>query len=84
MLKDYFESYEEKGWLDALYSSGEWIEQMELQEQRSFENIIINYFNGQSTTIIMIEDILCDGLGRIIFFHAIGKNIKVARFKKKL
>ncbi len=51
MFKGYFESYEEKGWLNALYSSDEWIEQMELQEQRPFENVIINYFNGQSTPI---------------------------------
>jgi len=83
LFEGYFEPYEEEGWLDALYGSDEWIEQMEMHEKRSFKNVIANYLNGINAPAIIIENMVCDGYGRIIFFHVIGKKVPVAKFKLK-
>ncbi len=80
LFKGYFEPHKEEGWLDTLYGSDEWIEQMEYHEHRPFKNVINNYLSGEIAPIIIINDVVCDGYGRIIFYHAIGRNVPAIKF----
>ena len=74
---------QEKGWLSASFEKDEWIRELKKAEVRDLKGIVTKYFNGTLAPAILINDKLCDGFGRCIFYHAIGKDILVAKFYSK-
>ena len=75
LLKDIYPLNQERGWLAASYEKEEWIKGLENVEIRRFKRIINNFLDGNLMPVIQINGKLCDGFGRCIFYHAIGKNI---------
>lgn len=75
-----YELLREQGWLSR-YEEGEWVSEIERIEVRDFKRILNLYFEGNLGPAIQINEKLCDGFGRCIFFYAIGKKIPVAAFK---
>ena len=71
---------QDKGWLSKSYKKDEWIKTIEDVEVRRFSHIISEFFKGSLTSVIQINEILCDGFGRCIFFHAIGKKVCTSVF----
>jgi len=83
MLHNIYPLNQKSGWLVETYKKDQWLHELEVVEVRQFKQIIKRYFEGKLTTVIQINDKLCDGFGRCIFYHAIGENILTAKFYSK-
>ncbi|MFX0135271.1 MAG: hypothetical protein ACFFDN_16625 [Candidatus Hodarchaeota archaeon] len=80
LLKDIYVPEVREGELDVSYGREKIIEKLNEIEIRRFKRIINNFFDGKLTPAIQINGKLCDGFGRCILYHALGKKILVAKF----
>ena len=49
---------------------------------RSFIGHIRRLQHGEIAPVIVIDDMLCDGVGRALLHHGLGRSVRVSRFER--
>ena len=70
------------GWL-LEYPEEEWARALDDEYRRPWGSVLLSWKWGEMNAAIAIDGKVCDGIGRALFFHAIGGEVPVASYAVK-